>query len=507
MTKKATEENKIISIEEHLRSLTLEQFIWAYVNIWDPARFEFNPLILWPDQIEMCKYLDNSKVVFFPKARQVGGSVLASAKIVKTAIEEPNALILIVSKDEKAAIKLLTNKLKPILENLPRGYEGLYWPTYIDQKQSIQFPNGSTIESLTTSDDAGRGDSTRLVVIDEASVVEHARKVWKSAKPTLEKNPRGQIIVISNSNHGSWFNTMMKRIRDGLTKGIDMFFLSVFSDPNRTEAWVNQEITNYDSEVDFYNEYPRTIDDMLMKREGAVFPSFDPKEGGKHVNRFETDFSMRIGCLYDDGYQHPAAYILFAYEPFSNHLYVFDEVFLTQAETVTIAQEIIKKNHEWKEKGWVGTFWKKIADSAIFAQRGQQTVGAILRQYTGISFTKSIKHDMLGSLRMLQDRIKNCKLTIHPRCHNSIRQLTDLCWAKDPKDTKDERPVDREDEISDLLRYLEAELRQEFKPLPTPDPKPYNAKLNAFRKNNHILGGLSPEIKSQRSLHNWQKHC
>lgn len=49
----------------------------------------------------------------------------------------------------------------------------------------IEFDNGSFIESIPTSTEAGRSESLSLLVIDEAAIVRWASQIWAAAFPTL----------------------------------------------------------------------------------------------------------------------------------------------------------------------------------------------------------------------------------------------------------------------------------------------------------------------------------
>ena len=240
----------------------------------------------------------------------------------------------------------------------------------------------------------------------------------------------------------------------------------------------------------------------LLKKDGVVFNDFDANEGGRHVNSFEPDWSMRYIYAYDDGFVHPAVFLQMLYDPYDDHLYIFDELFEYEKETQEVCKSMMKKVYHWRQEG-ASTPWKQIADTAIFANKGQKTVASLIRMYTNINFTKSYKYDADGSLRMLQGRIKNNKLTIHPRCQNTIRQYRDLTWASG--DNKIEKPIDKEDDSVDLGRYVCAELNQETKPIPPPPPKPYNQKSgnhkSRFKK---LIGNNVESIDNEEKSHAWQ---
>lgn len=56
---------------------------------------------------------------------------------------------------------------------------------FINHNSMIEFSNGSFIESIPTSSEAGRSESLSLLVIDEAAIVRWASQIWAAAFPTL----------------------------------------------------------------------------------------------------------------------------------------------------------------------------------------------------------------------------------------------------------------------------------------------------------------------------------
>lgn len=462
-------------IETFLSKLKFEHFIDDWCYLWDTLTLRYEPWRLWPKQYPVVRAIEESKVLFLPKARQIGGSKLAGAYGVKVAIEEPNSEINIISMNEKKAFKFLKNQIKPILATLPK-VAGIDWGTWEIFSDKVVFSNKSEIHCLTSSEDAGRGDSTRLTVMDEAGTIEHARQIWKSVNSTIDQIPKGQIIVISNSKAGSWFMEQLARIKDGLVAGIDMIFLNVWTDPKRNEEWKAIKITQYDSEVDFYTEYPETIEHMFLTREGAVFPTFDPHEGGRHVNAFEPDWGNRYIYLYDHGFVHYSVFLLCLYNPFDDHLFVLDELFAAEKDLESLSKDINKKIYGWRASGAPHYAWKRIADTACFARKGQKTVADLLRIYTGISFSKSFKHNEEASLDLVRGRFTNGRITIHSRCRETIRQVRDL------KHDKHGNPEDKENDSVDLLRYISAELNQEQRPVAPPPRKKYSQDFTEHKK-------------------------
>jgi len=484
---------------DFIKDMSIEKFIETFCYIYDYDTEEMAPVIPWPNQRPLCQLLDTCRKLFWPKARQVGGSLFAGFLAEKVAISEPNSDIYIISKTEPDARYFLKDKVKGALNSLPQ-VEGLDWGTWDCYNDRIEFSNGSTITSLTSSENAGRGRSAvRLIIMDEAGAIEHARQIWKAASPAIEKHPRGQMIVISNSENGSWFNMMLKKIDEGGTEGIDFHFMNVWTDPIRNEAWKKKEMTHYDNEIDFYTEYPETLAHMFLQREGYVYPTFDSREGGRHVNDFEADWGQRIMFGYDHGFEHYAVFLICYWSPYDDHLFIVDEMFAHQKDIFEISNLILEKVKYWEGLGMPETVWRRIADSAIFAQHGQKPVSELLKTYTGIQFSKSMKWNELSSTDMLRTRFTTDKITIHPRCFRTIAQIRDLLYDKNGK------PRDKENDSVDVSRYLCAELKQEAKPIAPPKPKPY-ARGNYQNSRMQMMGAQESDEIDYDKLSDWQQY-
>jgi hypothetical protein len=175
-----------------------------------------------------------------------------------------------------------------------------------------------------------------------------------------------------------------------------------------------------------------------------------------------------------------------------------DELFMYQKDISEISGEILHKVEEWEGMGMPSMAWKKIADSAIFAKHGQKQVSELLKLYTGIQFTKSYKWNEQASTDMLRTRFTQNKITIHPRCHMSIGQTRDLLYDKNGK------PMDKNNDFTDLARYLCSELKQEDPPLKPKKRKPYERR-QGYGKDHFYKESSSDEL-DLGALHDWQQY-
>ena len=131
------------------------------------------------------------------KFRQAGITELISMYCLWLAMFHPNKKINIISIKDVVAKKVL-KKIKFMYKNLPlflqtpivNGRSGEYGSASL-----IEFSNGSFIESIPTSEQAGRSEGLSLLVIDEAAVVKWASVIWASSFPTLSTG--GSAIVNS----------------------------------------------------------------------------------------------------------------------------------------------------------------------------------------------------------------------------------------------------------------------------------------------------------------------
>lgn len=151
------------------------------------------------------------------KFRQAGITELISMYCLWLAMYHPNKKINIISIKDTVAKKVL-KKIKFMYKNLPsylqepiiNGRTGEFGSV-----STIEFANGSVIESIPTSDQAGRSESLSLLVIDEAAIVRWASTIWASAFPTLSCISGSYKILLTMNPH--------RKNPEGSKKGLQAF--------------------------------------------------------------------------------------------------------------------------------------------------------------------------------------------------------------------------------------------------------------------------------------------
>lgn len=470
-----------IDFIEWLRAMNIIQFHNIFGTLWNPLTKKSEKWKLWDGvrghagQRDMLETYANAKFSWNLKARQLGGSEGAGFYAIKTAICEARSEILVISKKEADAIYFVKRRILPQIESMYKMEEEpgkkFPWPKYQDNTDGgvIKFDNKSFIQAVSSDNEEVRSRSPRLVIFDEIRAYLHknAEELWSGICPAIESNPAAQLIAISTAKFGSWYNEMTKNIMSGKIKGIDFLFMPDDTDPQRTKAQREKAKSKYPHPALFSQEHPLEPSDCFISREGAAFPQFDPIVGGLHVNPVELNWGYKYIIGYDHGRQHPAVLLLCLFDAYSNHLYVFDEVFCRGKDLPEVSYEIRKRMLYYKKERGSPDPQLKIADAACFAEDGKRSTAQILRELTGISFKESHKFDVMTSIDRLSSRFSNGMITIDPRCEQTIKQIVELKYKREAGVSKKEDIVDIEDDSIDVLRYIDAELNSAVRVKPS----------------------------------------
>lgn len=423
--------------------------------LWNRASFKFEKWNLWNAQLKLVQDLDTFKINWVAKQRQLGVSMIAGRKCLFTCISEPNAECIIISKDITEAKEFLRNKVLLGIQHLynTQYAEGQVYPFPEFEKGDIKlvWENGSRIEVASSDNEEIRSRTPRLIIFDEIRTFgdNDAKELWTAILPSIVEQEKSQLMCISTSKFGSWFNVTTDKILNGKIEGVNLVSMFENSNPARTKEWEEREKKRLGDEILFYREYPRNWDDFFASREGAVWKDFDNRVGGRHVNYFEPKFERnQYYIVYDHGMQHPVAVIFCIYDKYNDHLYIFDELYIKGKELPEVTYMLREKMNFFKLKYAAPTKpYKAIADRQCFAQDGRETVSNILNRLTGIFFCPCDKKNLELARAKVGLRMANNGLTVHPRCEKTIEQVKNWKWKNDPDETKAEKPVDKADDI------------------------------------------------------------
>lgn len=142
----------------------------------------------------------------YKKTRQCGISTLSGAFALWYAMFYCNKTILVVSKGDRDAVAFLEKNIKFVYQHLPEEFHEIYGKLKdISNEHTMKFPNGSSIQSLPSSDDVLRSNSASLNIIDESAFMKNMQAMWTAGYSTLMHG--GSVIVVSTTNgQGSWYH-------------------------------------------------------------------------------------------------------------------------------------------------------------------------------------------------------------------------------------------------------------------------------------------------------------
>lgn len=135
----------------------------------------------------------------------------------------------------------LTNTSREMIYDCEVEFDHSYITTsnFVNHNSSmIEFSNGSFIESIPTSEEAGRSESLTLLVIDEAAIVRWASTIWAAAFPTLST---GGSAIINSTPYGlgGFYHSTWVDAVSGTSK-INPIRLYWQMHPDRDQAWYDE---------------------------------------------------------------------------------------------------------------------------------------------------------------------------------------------------------------------------------------------------------------------------
>ena len=166
-------------------------FFNTYVKIQHPTKGTI-PFKTYDFQDQCVEDFRQHRFNIVLKSRQLGLSTISAAYAAWLAIFYKDKNILVIATKLSVAQNFI-RKVKFVLHSMPKW---LLLPEIVNNnKQALEFSNGSTIKAIPTSEDAGRSEALTLLIVDEAAFVRNFDTIWTGLYPTLSTG--GQAIVLS----------------------------------------------------------------------------------------------------------------------------------------------------------------------------------------------------------------------------------------------------------------------------------------------------------------------
>jgi len=208
-----------------------------YVKIQHTVR-GLIPFETYEFQDDCVKQFETNRFNIVLKSRQLGLSTVTAAYAVWFAIFKKDKNILVIATKLSTAMNFI-KKVKIMLDGLPKW---LLLTKFEPTKQAIRFDNGSQINAIPTSPDAGRSEALSLLIVDEAAFIRDFEDIWTGLYPTLSTGGNAIIISTPNGVGGQYYRLWM----DGETKQNEFNNIKLlwWMHPEHDEEWFTKETKN-----------------------------------------------------------------------------------------------------------------------------------------------------------------------------------------------------------------------------------------------------------------------
>jgi hypothetical protein len=169
------------------------------------------------------------------KSRQLGLSTIAAAYALWLALFHKAKEILVIATKLPTAVNFI-KKVKVMLKSLPSW---LCISPFEVTRQEVRFKNGSRVQAIPTSEDAGRSEALSLLIIDEAAWIRNFEDIWTGLYPTLSTG--GSAIVLSTPNGVGGQYYKLYTDAEAKANNFNPIKLMWYVHPEHDEAWFKSE--------------------------------------------------------------------------------------------------------------------------------------------------------------------------------------------------------------------------------------------------------------------------
>ena len=153
-------------------------FLNTYGNAFNIKTQQIEPLKCFDYQEKTVLEYENYKNNIILKSRQMGLSVITSGYVAWKLLFGVDERILIVANDGAGAIRFLKS-VKQFLDLVPKFL--LPEKRIKDNEKYVEFSNGCFAKAVASSEQAGRGESLTLLIMDEVAFIDNAETIWMGA--------------------------------------------------------------------------------------------------------------------------------------------------------------------------------------------------------------------------------------------------------------------------------------------------------------------------------------
>jgi phage terminase large subunit-like protein len=173
--------------------------------------------------------------------RQSGKSSLALSLIIWRLLSAPDQLVLYSAQSRVAARRKLLHTWWPRLRRSPLADHFKLFRGF--GNETLEADNGSRLELLSATESSGHGETTDLVIVDEAWIHQDAT-VEQSVRPTMSTRPDAQLWAMSTAGtpKSVWWRGKLDAARTsaelGVTSGVCLHEWAANPDDDPTDEAV-----------------------------------------------------------------------------------------------------------------------------------------------------------------------------------------------------------------------------------------------------------------------------
>jgi len=258
--------------------------IETFFETYDLTQEGFVPFNLFPKQRNIIDAYRSNRFNLVTKPRQAGISTVTqayAATLIGFADPKNPETILVVANKLKLA-KKFTKGIKDFVKQLPRWVWGEeYYGTPEKEKKDIfekesqdemELVNGCKIVAVATSEDALRGYTPTLLIMDEAAFIERGDELFAAALTSLGTGGKATLISTPNGQDPLYYETYeqsMKGENDFKISEMRWYEDLRYNKDLRWWKWVDKEET----EKKWLEEYKFTFDSYKDKLKRGYKPT------------------------------------------------------------------------------------------------------------------------------------------------------------------------------------------------------------------------------------------
>lgn len=231
-------------------------FAEKYCQVFDQTSGGYKSFVLFEKQKELIKAYQNHRFNIVLKPRQAGVSTTSALYCAHTILfadpEKPEKILIVANKLQTAQEFL--KKVKSFITSAPEWMFNISTDLIKNNDGYVEMYNGSAAKAVATSEDALRGFTPTIMVMDEAAFIERGAEVWTAALPALSTGGKGLLISTPNG-----MDELYYKIYDGAkskNNNFNIVEMRWYEDPrfNKDLKWVRGDETILEKDLSKFKE-------------------------------------------------------------------------------------------------------------------------------------------------------------------------------------------------------------------------------------------------------------